>query len=68
MSRLDDALIKRFAESEAPRAYAHETKYMAMEILEWRTKAADAAKAAQQSPQAQPPLPGGWGPYSGGIP
>ena len=68
MSRLSDSLIAQLASQESPRAYSFEVRDMAMEILEWRTKAADAAKAAQPAPQGQLSLGGGWSPYVGGIP
>jgi hypothetical protein len=66
--KLDDALIDQLAHQESPRAYSHEVKYMAQEILEYRTKEREAAKAAQTQqgtigsiPNLHPglPFPGG---------
>ena len=69
MTKLDDALIDQLAHQESPRAYSHEVKYMAQEILEYRTKATEAAKGVVTQngagqPAAQNPNPYPW-PYGG---
>jgi hypothetical protein len=55
VTRLDDELIKKLATGSG-RCYPYEGKAMAAEILEWRTKAAEAAKAAGNNPH---PIYGG---------
>jgi hypothetical protein len=59
MTRLDDALIDQLAHQETPRAYSHEVKAMAQEILAHRQKAAEAAKAAAAPAQSSIPWPVG---------
>lgn len=52
---LTDELLNRIVTGTG-RVYSHEAKDMAREVLEWRAKAAAAAKAAQPQNPYQPGL------------